>query len=250
MTLTLPVVSIAKSSPRPPVASLTAWIQASLPWRELKQCVAPIAVATSSLDGEMSTAMMVLAAERFLAAAIAARPTAPTPNTPILEPGPGLHTFKTVPEPVMNPQPNDARRAHGTSPPEASFKDVGFSLTQERTLTFAKVAKVDCPKNLVVKEIASLGCSSSVEVEGIVWTLSVRVPNKFKARKSRQAVGTPERQLWHAEHDAKERTTRSPFCRWEIPGPTSTISPAPSWPRMAGSCAGRSPSAARMSIAR
>src|SRR4051795_3350303 len=45
-------------------------------------------------------------------------------------------------------------------------------------------------------------------------------------------------QFGHSPHELYDSTTWSPGCTWATPAPTSSTTPAPSWPRTAGSGTG------------
>ena len=72
------------------------------------------------------------------AAAMAASPTAPAPNTTRLWSAVGRSTLRTVPAPVWKPQPNGARRARSRS---------RGTTTQLSAYASACRAKLDWPKN-------------------------------------------------------------------------------------------------------
>ncbi len=136
-TVTLPVVSTARSSPRCPVSSSRASVS---PVRDVSTTsVAPIRRARSSREPTRSTAMTSVAGVSR-AAMTAASPTAPAPVMAIVLPALGRKTFSTAPAPVCRPQPS------GASTASSSAVVAGGSTTTLRSSTSASRANEDWPK--------------------------------------------------------------------------------------------------------
>ena len=131
-----PVVSRAKSDPRPVNAMISAVASAL---DESIVCVAPSSSATASRLASISTPMIVVAPTTF-AAMMAESPTDPVPKTANEAPAGMASALITAPAPVWIPQAKGPSSSSGTS--------VG-TLTTLRSWQRACVANDDWPKKLL-----------------------------------------------------------------------------------------------------
>src|SRR5258708_6523794 len=117
-----PTASKENSTP-PPVISLIASTGSTL--LALITSVAPMSLATSSLEDTVSIAM-TRSAPAIAAPFTAERPMPPQPNTATVAPGGTFAVFITAPAPVMTPQPTRQPMLSGMS--SATFT-TAFSCT-------------------------------------------------------------------------------------------------------------------------
>jgi hypothetical protein len=158
------------------------------------------------------------------------RPTPPAPKTAIDELGSGRRTLMTPPAPVCTPQPNGATTSKGTSS--------GMATTLVSAMT-APVAKHDCPK-----KCECTGVPSRV----IAVVPSVRVARKLRSKNSAQWNGWPLAHIRQPPHEPYVQATWSPTLTRVTAAPTSSTTPAPSWPRTTGIGVGKLPSRMSRSV--
>jgi hypothetical protein len=125
-------------------------------------------VASASRSGTTSTAT-IRAQPTARAASTADSPTAPAPNTAMLDPAGGRSEFITAPAPVWTPQPSGPISSSGTS--------AGIGTT-DRACTFACRANEDWPKKWE-ESCPPSRSRSAVDPSG-------RVPPKLRAYRSAQ----------------------------------------------------------------
>ena len=130
------------------------------------------------------------------------------------EPGSTFAAFTTAPTPVMTPQPINEARSNGTSLP------ILIAAASGTTSSSANVPAPAIPNNV-----------SSPQVN--------RGSPNASATSVMHSCGFPCVQSAHCPHCGDQQmTTWSPGLRPLTPGPTSTTSPAPSWPSTAGMATG------------
>ena len=214
-----PAASKVTSAP-PPVTSFTPCSASS----GAKAWVAPSSRASWRLAATGSTATMVTA-PATCAAITEARPTPPSPKTATDWPGRTAAVLSTAPAPVSTAQPKSAAVWSGTS--------AGMTTADSRATT-AWRANPEMPR----------------------WwwtTLPVPIPEQRGAVEERPgAVGgrarraerrAPRRALRAgpaARHEGEHHVIAGPTSR--TPGPTSSTTPAASWPSAMGSGRTREPS--------
>ena len=164
------------------------------------------------------------------AAMTADSPTPPAPKMAIDELGSGRRTFMTPPAPVWMPQPNGATTSKGTSS--------GMATTLRSGMT-APVAKLDWPKKCE--------CTGSPPRE-IAVLPSARVARKLRSKNSVQWKGWPRRTCGSRRTRRRCDATWSPTFTRVTAAPTSSTTPAPSWPRTTGIGVGNVPSRMSRSV--
>ncbi len=175
--------------------------------------MAPRASAVSRLSGAVSMAT-IRVAPAMRAPWTTDWPTPPQPSTATDDPGHTAAVLSTAPTPVVTPQPMSASCSSGRSV---------CTLTSERSSTTAWSANVPMP---------SMGTAALPSPRA-----SRRSP-RWSASSS-HSRDSPRRQNQHAPHAVIHvQTTRSPGATSRTSRPTSSTTPAPSWPRTIGGSTG------------
>ena len=178
----MPVASNAKSTPRPPVRSRTAWTGSTA--EASTTSVAPNVVAHPSLVEAMSIAIR-RSAPAILAPCIAARPMPPRPITATVAPGQTFAVWIAAPTPVDTPQPR--RHALSSGMPSGS----GMACAACTTVCVASVPHARTPES---------GAPSRARRSRGGW-----------AQACEHRRGSPRMHDRHVPHGtAHDRTTRSP----------------------------------------
>ena len=179
--------------------------------------VAPNSMARSRFDSTGSMAMTRLAPAIF-APWTALMPMPPTPMTATLSPGLVPARSVAEPKPVATPHDTSATASKGRS----------FStFTSEFSLT-----------SIVLGERAELGeTTDGLAAPLILWASrpSLIMPMSKSLAPSSQRYWRPvEHHLHRPQLGMNETDTWSPGSTLVTPGPTSSTTPAPSWPPMTG----------------
>ena len=204
---------IAWSASWPQVISTTASCASAA---EAKTCVAPNSSAFDRLNSTGSTTI-TCAAPAYRAPWIALLPTPPAPKITTVCPGRTPAAYTEVPQPVGTPQPVSAATSNGM------YGSIG---TQEFCETTARSAKVPSMQN----PPRSAPSSS--------WNLKVpsaSIPVIICAPQSHRFCRPVEQYRHVPQAGMNEHTTWSPAFTRVTPGPTASITPAPSWPPTIGS---------------
>src|SRR5947209_9887460 len=176
--------------------------------------VAPNSRATLSLAGSMSMAMTLVDPARTLAW-MTLRPMPPMPNTATLSPYETLARLSTAPTPVITAQPTRAADSSGTS---------SGIFTAWRSSTTVRSTKAET--------LAKAKAFSPSMVNGLV-SLPMLLAH---------IVGCPDSQAGQSPQlDSVENTTWSPGWRVVTWSPTSSTTPAASWPSTTGGGKGMVP---------
>ena len=163
----------------------------------------------------MSTAMTRVA-PAIIAPWITLRPTPPQPTTATVSPGLMSAVFIAAPAPVSTPQPMRAAISSGMSSGIFTAPMAGMTADSE---------------NVPVHAICMMG-APSFEKRVVP---SSRPPVAMAPAPASQRKPWPCWQKKHWPHcGTHEMTTWSPTARPSTPSPTSSITPAPSWPSTIG----------------
>ena len=206
-----PTTSKTKSAPRPAVWARTAATTSSAD--ASTTAVAPMALASSSLEANWSTATMVRAPAKR-APWITDSPTPPQPTTATVDPGVTRAVFHTAPTPVDSAQPTRAARSSGT---DGSMR-----------ITSPSGTRVSSPKVAV----------PSPRTRGVPPTVAY-APDRDCARPTSHSITWPRRHQKQCRHAGIHvSTTWSPGATRVTASPTSATTPAPSWPSTVGNMKG------------
>ena len=198
-----PTVTSTVSALRPPVMAFTRSTTSSL--AAFMVWVAPKAIAASSFDASMSTAMIGWQpASR--APCTLLRPTPPQPMTTALDPGRAAAVLITAPTPVSTPQAIRLALSRGTA----------FGIA---TAWLASI--VTCRAKAAVRKPWTIG-SPRFDLSGLL---------RSSANSLSQATCAPSAQAGHRPQERMRVTTAwSPGFRCDTPSPTASTTPAASWP--------------------
>ncbi len=207
-----PGVRMTTSAIRPSVSSGSMRLASSI---EFAVWVAPIFLAFSSLKGTRSTAMIWRAPARR-APCRAPEPTPPHPTTTTVSPGRTLARSTAEPNPVEMPQLIRA----------AALSDASGSIfTSDASLTTMWSANV--PSWVIRLTLASPRWCRQV-MSLIIGPARVNMPRSHRCwRPEAHQKQVPQAGM-------KAAATWSPTATVSTPSPTSTTTPAPSWPPMHG----------------
>src|SRR5689334_8631918 len=217
-SVTTPTVISAWSAPTPRVSSVTsscAVAASAAVW------VAPNSMACSRLNSSGSTAMTYRAPANA-APCTALMPTPPIPYTTVVSPGRTPPAFTAVPQPVGTPQPASATVSSGRS---SSILMQECSDTTERW------------ENVPSRHIWPKSWPSA-------WNRNVpsgRQLSTNSAPRSHRFVMPWAQNRQCPQVGRNEQTTWSPGLSRLTPAPTSSTTPAPSWPPTIGYRTGMSP---------
>ncbi len=180
--------------------------------------MAPKRSAASRRTATGSTAT-ICAAPHTRAPCTAEMPTPPQPITATDAPGATRAVFSAAPSPVVTPHPISAAISYGTS------SGIGTAQLAATTTSSAKVPVPAKPKT-------SQGSAPGRRKLGVPAFMNP----------ARHRWVWPRLQDGHVPQAGSQHiSTRSPADRPSTPSPTSTISPAPSWPGTKGAGCGSTP---------
>src|SRR5215469_584059 len=203
-----PTASNENSTP-PPVISLIASTGSTL--EALITSVAPICLATSSLEESVSIAM-TRSAPAMAAPLTAERPMPPQPNTATVEPAGTFAVLMTAPAPVMTPQPTSAATFSGMS---SAIFTTAFSCTSNCSANDDRLA--NWPTALPFQ-------NSRCALPGGIFTSALE--HRF---------GRPVVQYSHVPQNTERQViTRSPGLTYLTSLPTASTKAEDSWPSTTG----------------
>jgi hypothetical protein len=144
-------------------------------------------------------------------------PTPPAPKTATDAPSSTRAVFRTAPTPVITPQPTRQALSSGASGRIFTHAVSGTTVCSAKDPTQCGIASPFTRKR---------GEPPPIIVPSAVW----------------QCAGRPRPQSTQWPHGyIQQRTTWSPGATDVTPGPTSSTTPAPSWPMIRGGGIGRIP---------
>ena len=133
----------------------------------------------------------------------------PHPITAVVAPGHTLAMLKTAPAPVITAHPSSEAEVMGI-----------LSETGKVAMASTPIRSAYIPR--------PMGTSTGEPSEA-------RVTSGARGEESRHRLGSFRRHIEHAPHCTRQPVaTRSPTFRWVTPAPTSSTTPAPSWPNSMG----------------